>query len=168
VLLRTMTTLIGLLSAACLLPLVPLDAADQANFGIVGGTVLGKPSQQLVVPVPDQPRHILGLAEAKGIYDGPTTLLVGAAVRTVEKWDLVDGTGEDQGFIIFTIEKDQLVASYTGTVRPAEGGRVSLSGQLRFQIGSGRFAGIQGEAAYTGMADKESFKLQLNGKYKKQ
>jgi hypothetical protein len=162
-LVRTMTILIALLSTACLLPLVPLAAADQ----IVGGTVRGKSSQQLVLPVPDQPRHILGLVEAKGIYDGPTALLVGSAVRTIEKWNLVGGTGEDQGFIIFTIEKDQLVASYTGTVRPAEGGRVSLSGQMRFQNGSGRFAGIQGEVAYTGMADDESFELQLKGTYKK-
>jgi len=166
-LLRTMAILIGLLSAACLLPLVPLDAADQANSGTVGGTVRGKPSQQLVLLVPDQSRHLLGLVEAKGTYDGPTALLVGAAVRTVEKWDLVGGTGEDQGYIIFTIEKDQLVASYTGTVRSAEGARVSLSGHMRFQSGSGRFAGIQGEAAYTGMADNESFEFQLNGKYKK-
>jgi hypothetical protein len=162
-----MTILIGL-STASLLSLVPLDAAGQANSGIIGGTVRGKLGQQLALPVPDQPRHVLGLAEAKGTYDGPTALLMGATVRTVEKWDLVDGTGEDQGFIIFTIEKDQLIASYTGTVRPAEGGRVSLSGQMRFQNGSGRFAGIQGEAAYTGVADKESFELQLNGKYKKQ
>jgi hypothetical protein len=107
------------------------------------------------------------LVEAKGIYDGPTDLLVGSAVRTIEKWNLVGGAGEDQGFIIFTIEKDQLVASYTGRVRPAEGGRVSLSGQMRFQNGSGRFAGIQGEVAYTGMADDESIELQLKGTYMK-
>jgi len=167
-LLRRMTTLIGLLSSASLLSLLPLDAADQANSGIVSGTVRGKPSRQLVLPVPDQPRHVLGLVEAKGTYDGPTALLMGAAVRTVEKWDLVGDTGDDQGFMIFTIEKDQLVASYSGTVRPAEGGRVSLSGQMRFQSGSGRFAGIQGEAIYTGVAEKELFELRLNGKYKKE
>jgi len=166
-LLRIMTILIGLLRGACLLAAV-LDAAGQANFGIVGGTVRGKLVQQLALPVPDQPRHVLGLAEAKGTYDGPTALLMGATVRTVEKWDLVGGTGDDLGFIIFTIEKDQLVASYTGTVRPAEGGRVLLSGQMRFQRGSGRFAGVQGEATYTGVADEESFDLRLNGKYKKQ
>jgi hypothetical protein len=167
-LLRRMMILIGLLSAASLLSLVPLDAAGQANSGIIGGTVRGKLSQQLVLPVPDQPRHVLGLAEANGTYDGPTAMLMGAAVRTVEKWDLVGGTGDDLGFMIFTIERDQLVASYTGTVRPAEGGRVLLSGQMRFQSGSGRYAGVQGEATYTGVADKESFELRLDGKYKKE
>jgi hypothetical protein len=160
--------IVGLLSAASLLSLVPLDAAGQAGSGIVGGTVRGKLSQQLVLPAPDQPRHVLGLAEAKGTYDGPTALLKGAVVRTIEKWDLVGGTGDDLGFMIFTIEKDHLVASYSGTVRPSEGGRVLLNGQMRFQSGSGRFAGIQGEATYTGVADQESFELRLNGKYKKE
>jgi hypothetical protein len=167
-LLRRTAILSGLLSAASLLSFVPLDAAGQADSGIIGGTVRGKLSRQLVLPVPDQPRHLLGLAKAKGTYDGPTAMLTGAAVRTVEKWDLVGGTGDDLGFMIFTIDKDQLVASYTGTVRPSEGGGVLLSGQMRFQSGSGRFAGIQGEATYTGVADQESFELRLNGKYKKE
>jgi hypothetical protein len=147
----------------------PTQSNQQSSSSNFKGMIRGKSTRQLVLPAPDKPSHVLGLVETEALYEPAKSseFLSGASVRTIETWDLVGGRGSDRGFMTFTVGKDTLVASYTGQVKPAEKSQNAISGELLFETGTGVFEGIKGNARYTGLADPQSYELQINGNFQK-
>jgi ketosteroid isomerase-like protein len=147
----------------------PVQSIQQSSSSIFQGVIRGKTTQQLVLPAPDRPNHVLGLVETEALYEAikNSGFLSGASVRTIETWDLVNGSGSDRGFITFMAGNDTLIASYAGQVKPAEKGQSALSGELLFETGTGVFSGIKGNAKYTGLADRQSYELRINGNFQK-
>jgi ketosteroid isomerase-like protein len=147
----------------------PTQSIQQSSSSNFKGVIRGKSTRQLVLPAPDKPNHVLGLVETEALYEPVkgSEFLSGASVRTIETWDLVGGSGSDRGFMTFTVGKDILVASYTGQVKPAEKSQSAISGELLFETGTGVFLGIKGNARYTGLADPQSYELQINGNFQK-
>jgi ketosteroid isomerase-like protein len=148
---------------------VPAQPIQQSSSSSFQGVIRGKSTRQLVLPAPDRPNHMLGLVETEALYEPAKNFefLSGASVRTIETWDLVDGGGSDRGYMTFTVGSDTLVASYTGQVKPAEKGKSAIRGELLFATGTGVFGKIKGNATYSGLADPQSFELQINGHYQK-
>jgi hypothetical protein len=167
---RRNTSVIGiLLLVIFLMALTPAQSVMQSGSSAFEGTVRGKPKRQLILPAPDKPGHILGLSETEGSFDSGqnSIFLKGASVSTVEMWDFVNGNGSEKGFITFVTGNNRLVANYSGSVKQETGGRSSLDGKMDFIAGTGALEGIKGTATYTGVADRESFKLRISGRYMK-
>lgn len=137
---------------------------------VCDGIVRGKPARQLVLPAPDQPEHVLGLVETTGSFEcSPgSVFLSGALVSTIETWDFVAGNGVDRGYIVFSVESDRLVGRYVGDVSRGEADRVALKGDIVFETGTGRFAGVTGHVSYVGWAQPDVFELKLTGRCERQ
>jgi hypothetical protein len=161
--LRTMLALM----VALLMAIDSAHSVQQSHSSTFEGIVRGKPTRQLILPAPDRTNHVLGLVETEGFYEPArgSEVLKGATVRTVETWDFVDGNGSDRGYMTFTVGKSLIVATYTGNVKPAENGQSAISGNMRFETGTGEFRGIRGSAEYIGLADSQSFELRIKGEF---
>ena len=127
----------------------------------------GEIIKELILPAPDKPNLLLGLAETKGrnksLHDPP--FLDDADVKTVEEWDLQDGAGPDRGYYLFTAGGDSVIARYVGRAKPVEKEKFMLSGRLSFVGGSGRFLRISGRASYSGWVLSNKYELTWRGRY---
>lgn len=147
-------------SAALLTTAFGLDVEAQVRE--VNGVVRGKAARSLMLRVPDQKGHLLGLVETQGVNEstGPGAFLNGASVRNVEQWDFVDGSGSDRGFIIFEAGANSLVARYEGRAAAKAGAATEISGQFTFVRGTGAWSAISGEGSYQGSASPQGFEFQ--------
>jgi hypothetical protein len=130
--------------------------------GILRGTI----GRNLRLDAPDQPGHRIGLAETTGSHEstGPTPFMPGAAIRTVEIWSL-ERPGTERGFLTVALGSDSVVASYEGTAAAADSGRSRLAGRFTFIRGTGRYAGITGEATFEGYLRRPAYELVWRGTY---
>jgi len=138
---------------------IATDLRGQQQVREAEGIVRGTVARSLMLRVPDQQGHLLGLVETQGTNEstGTQPFLHAASVRIVETWDFVVGSGSDRGFIIFTAGADTLVARYEGTAAEKAGGGTEIRGRFTFLRGVGELFGISGDGSYEGLASPQGF-----------
>jgi hypothetical protein len=96
------------------------------------------------VEVGDEPGHILGVAEFKGLAffeDGEV-----ATTSEVSVFDQTDGHGGAKGYVVLTFNDGATqVIALQGADQDG-----AFKGSYSYARGSGRFEGIEGEGAFTG------------------
>jgi hypothetical protein len=145
-----------------------LPNEDRKKIGVdFKNKIEGEITKELILPAPDKPNHLLGLAESKGRNTSLQTphFLDYAEVKTVEEWDLQDGAGLDHGYYLFTLGGDSVVARYVGRAKPSEKDKYLLTGRMNFIAGSGKFLGISGRASYSGWVLSNKYELNWQGRY---
>jgi hypothetical protein len=106
-------------------------------------------------PIPDQDGHMLTLADAQGVNKnaGGTGYLDGFAVNVRDFADLTQGTGPQQGYVIYAKGSDQQVVRIDGMVTTTmKDGQPNTTFKGKWEVvnGQGALAGIKGEGTYSG------------------
>ena len=104
-------------------------------------------------PIPDQDGHALILSEAAGTSTNPGELLDGFPVSVRDLVDLRQGTGPQQGYVIYSKGADQEVLKIDGVVTTTmKDGHpnTTFKGNWVIVSGAGALAGIEGSGTYSG------------------
>ena len=108
-----------------------------------------------VQPIPDQDGHMLTLSDAQGVSKntGGTGYLDGFSANVRDFADLTQGTGPQQGYVIYAKGSDQQVVKIDGMVTTAmKDGQPNTTFKGKWSVVStkGALAGIKGEGTYSG------------------
>jgi hypothetical protein len=112
-----------------------------------------------IQPIPDQDGHVLMLIEASGTAANPGGPLDGFSVTERETADLRQGTGPQQGYVIFSKDSDQLIVKFEGNITTTlKDGRpdTTMKGKYAITSATGALAGTQGEGSYSGYFTAEN------------
>ncbi len=127
-------------------------ALSAANAG--GAELKWRQSQHIVkvdvIQVGDVPGHLVGAGENAGLaFFENGDVAIHSTKFTI---DYTNGSGLHQCYVVVTFEDGSVfVTKGQGTTTADQEKKVaSFKGAFSFIRGSGRFAGIQGEGAYTG------------------
>ena len=104
-------------------------------------------------PIPDQDDHMFVFHEGKGTSTNKGGLVDGFSVRVLEIRDIRQGTGTQQGYVIYSKDSDQRVDRIEGIVTTiVKDGQPKTTFEGKWVIinGMGALAGIEGEGTYTG------------------
>lgn len=104
-------------------------------------------------PIPDQDGHMFIFNEAEGTSTNKGGLVDGFSVRVREVDDLRQGTGTQQGYVIYSNGSDQRVDRFYGVVtKITKDGepKTTFKGKWVIINGTGALAGIEGEGTYAG------------------
>ena len=104
-------------------------------------------------PIPDQDSHALILTEAAGTSTNHGGLLDGFPVSVRDLVDLRQGTGPQQGYVIYSKGADQEVLKIDGMVTTTmkdEQPNTTFKGNWVIVSGAGALSGIEGSGTYTG------------------
>ncbi len=106
-------------------------------------------------PIPDQDGHMLTLGDAQGVSKntGATGYLDGFSVNVRDFVDLIQGTGPQQGYVIYAKGSDQQVVKIDGMVTTTmKDGQPSTTFKGKWVVvnGNGALAGIKGAGTYSG------------------
>jgi hypothetical protein len=104
-------------------------------------------------PIPDQDGHMLVLSEANGTSVNPGGLLDGFSVSIRDFADLRQGTGPQQGYVIYSKGSDQEVVKIDGMVTTTmkdNQPNTTFKGSWSIVNGTGALAGVKGEGTYSG------------------
>jgi hypothetical protein len=104
-------------------------------------------------PIPDQDGHALILSESQGTSTNKGGLVDGFAVTVRDMVDLRQGSGPQQGYVIYTKGSDQEVVKIDGMVTTVmKDGQPSTSFKGTYVLigGTGALAGTTGEGTYAG------------------
>lgn len=104
-------------------------------------------------PIPDQDGHALMLSDAAGTSTNPGGLLDGFPVSVRDIVDLRQGTGPQQGYVIYSRGADQEVVKIDGMVTTTmKKGQpnTTFKGNWVIVSGTGALAGIEGAGTYSG------------------
>jgi hypothetical protein len=125
-------------------------AADEVKDG---GSMDNAYAKRDMQPIPDQEGHALLLTESTGTAVNPGGPIDGFKVTVREIADLRQGSGPQQGYVIYTKGSDQLVVKIEGNVTTTmKDGKpnTSMKGNYVFVSGTGALAGAEGKGAYSG------------------
>jgi hypothetical protein len=108
-----------------------------------------------VQPIPDQDGHMLTLSDARGVSKntGGTGYLDGFSVNVRDFVDLTQGTGPQQGYVIYAKGSEQQVVKIDGMVTTTmkDGQpKTTFKGKWVVVNAKGALAGIKGEGTYSG------------------
>ncbi len=136
---HTVMRSIALIAAMAMIGLSPAGAlADMVkDSGSLDATYVKREMQ----PIPDQDGHALILTEAAGTSTNPGGLLDGFPVSVRDLVDLRQGTGPQQGYVIYSKGADQEVVKIDGMVTTTmKDGQAEhdLQGQLGYRQRSRR------------------------------
>lgn len=142
---------IALVAAMAMIGLSPAAAlADMVkDSGSLDATFVKREMQ----PIPDQDGHALILTEAAGTSINPSGLLDGFQVSVRDLVDLRQGTGPQQGYVIYSKGADQEVVEIDGMVTTTmKDGQpnTTFKGNWVIVSGAGALTGIEGSGTYTG------------------
>jgi hypothetical protein len=147
---------LSILCAMAALGLAPAGAlADQVKDS---GSIDAAYVKRDVQPIPDQEAHVLLLSESTGTSANPGGLLDGFSVSIREILDLRQGTGPQQGYVIYSKGSDQQVVKIDGMVTTTmKDGRpnTTFKGSWTIAGGAGSLAGIEGKGTYAGYLTAE-------------
>jgi hypothetical protein len=104
-------------------------------------------------PIPDQDGHLFVFHEGEGTSTNKGGLVDGFSVRFWEITDLRQGTGTQQGYVIYSKGSDQRVDRIDGIVTTIlkEGQpKTTFKGKWVIINGTGALAGIESEGTYAG------------------
>lgn len=104
-------------------------------------------------PIPDQDGHALILSDANGTSVNPGGLLDGFSVSIRDFADLRQGTGPQQGYVIYSKGSDQEVIKIDGMVTTTmKDGKpnTTFKGNWVIVNAKGALAGIEGKGTYSG------------------
>ena len=106
-------------------------------------------------PIPDQDMHLLILSDAAGVSKntGGTGYLDGFSVNVRDFVDLTQGTGPQQGYVIYAKGSDQQVVKIDGMVTTTmKDGKpnTTFKGKWAVVNAKGALAGTEGEGTYSG------------------
>ena len=119
--------------------------------GSIDATYVKKDAQ----PIPDQDGHMLTLSDAQGVSKntGGTGYLDGFSVNFRDFVDLTQGTGPQQGYVIYAKGSDQQVVKIDGMVTTTmKDGQPNTTFKGKWVVvnAKGALAGIKGEGTYSG------------------
>ena len=104
-------------------------------------------------PIPDQDDHMFVFNEGEGTSTNKGGLVDGFSVRFREITDLRQGTGAQQGYVIYSKGSDQRVDRIDGivtTILKDGQPKTTFEGKWVIINGTGALAGIEGEGTYAG------------------
>jgi hypothetical protein len=138
--------------------------ADQVrDAGSIDGEVVKRDMQ----PIPDQEGHVLILSESKGTAANPGGSVDGFSVSIRESLDLSQGSGSQNGYVIFTKGSDEQVVKIHGTVRTVmkEGKpNTTFEGSYEVVAGKGALAESRGSGTYSGyFSTEDAFQVDWQG-----
>jgi hypothetical protein len=137
------------LSALALAGFAGAPASDASDAGSFDAKFVKRDAQ----PIPDSAGHIVMLATAQGAAANPGGAVDGFAVKTGELVDLVQGSGPQKAYVIFTKGGDEEVVKVDGAVTTVmKDGKpnVTFGGSYKIVSGKGALAGMKGSGSYTG------------------
>jgi hypothetical protein len=104
-------------------------------------------------PIPDQDDHMFVFHEGEGTSTNKGGLVDGFSVRLREITDLRQGTGAQQGYVIYSKGSDQRVDRIDGmvtTILKDGQPKITFEGKWVIINGTGALAGIEAEGTYAG------------------
>ncbi len=104
-------------------------------------------------PIPDQDGHMLAFNEAEGTSTNKGGLVDGFSVRVREVDDLRQGTGTQQGYVIYSNGSDQRVDRFYGmvtTITKDGQPKTTFEGRWVMIYGAGALAGSEAQGTYVG------------------
>jgi hypothetical protein len=120
------------------------------------------------LPVPDREGHVLMLNESRGTAKNPGGQVDGYSVTVVEILDLTQGSGPQQGYVIFSKGDDQRVVKIDGmitTTMKDDQPNTTFEGKWEIVANSGALEGSEGEGTYTGyFTSEDSHHVDWQGK----
>lgn len=144
---QSLVILTGLAAAGLV---TPSASADQLkDYGGVDATYVKRSGQ----PIPDQDGHMLAFNEAEGTSTNKGGLVDGFSVRVREIDDLRQGTGTQQGYVIYSNGSDQRVDRFYGmvtTITKDGQPKTIFEGKWVMISGTGALAGIEADGTYAG------------------
>jgi len=130
--------------------LVCFVAAPLAGAETMKGRIVFHYVKVEVIQVGDVAGHVIGVAEARGLYFDDIKKEVGTYSNRV-MFDYINGSGTHWGYDLRTYEDGStMVTKFEGTTMAGEGGISSFKGTGSFIKGTGRYEGIQGGTSYAG------------------
>jgi hypothetical protein len=120
-------------------------------------------------PIPDQDGHMFDFHEGEGTSTNKGGLVDGFSVRVREMTDLRQGTGAQQGYVIYSKGADQRVDRFEGmvtTILTDGHPKTTFKGKWVIINGMGTLAGIEGEGTYAGyFTAKDRFHVDWEGSH---
>jgi hypothetical protein len=104
-------------------------------------------------PIPDQDGHMFVFHEGEGTSTNKGGLVDGFSVRVRDITDLRQGTGAQQGYVIYSKGSDQRVDRIDGivtTILKDGQPKTTFEGKWVIVNGTGALAGIEGGGTYAG------------------
>jgi hypothetical protein len=148
-----LANLLVVLSAMAAIGVAPTSALAESvkESGSFDATYVKKDAQ----PIPDQDGHMLSLSEVQGVSKntGGTGYLDGFSVNIRDVVDLVQGSGPQQGYVIYAKGSDQQVVKIDGMVTTTmKDGQpnTTFKGKWTVVNAKGALAGVKGEGTYAG------------------
>jgi hypothetical protein len=147
--------------------LFALAVAASAQTKISGTEVCGKPDQQQMLEVGDQPGHMLGVEQVKCTWSKME--IGGSAAKDSLTTILVDSHGnkaKSRGYDIGTMASgDKAFVRFQGDVTLKDGAVVSDEGKWSFTGGTGKLKGLKGGGTYKGKGTPEAETFEIEGEY---
>ena len=147
--------------------LFALAVTANAQTKISGTEVCGKPDQQQMLEVGDQPGHMLGVVQVKCAWNKME--IGGSAAQDSLTTILVDSHGNKangRGYDIATMASgDKAFVRFQGNVTLKDGAGVSDEGKWSFTGGTGKLKGLKGEGTYKGKGTPEGETFEIEGEY---
>ncbi len=147
--------------------LLALAMTASAQTKISGTEVCGKPDQQQMLEVGDQPGHMLGVQQVKCTWSKME--IEGSSAKDSVTTVLVDGYGNKanaRGYDIATMaDGDKAFVRFQGAVTLKDGVVVTDEGKWSFTGGTGKLEGIKGQGTYKGTGSGEEVTFEIEGEY---
>jgi hypothetical protein len=138
----------------------------------VSGKITATYTQEEPLSIDDTKGHVVNLVLSKGMNKstGKQAMMDGAAVVNVSFSDLVNGNGDQQGYVTFVSNADTTIAKWHGkvtTTSTEEGDSfTNFEGAFTYIYGSGKYKGISGEGTYKGsFSAKNEYWSDWEGEY---
>ncbi len=148
--------------------LFALAVTASAQTKISGTEVCGKPDQQQMLEVGDQPGHTLGVQQIKCTWSKME--IEGSAVKDSLTTIAVDARGNKlnvRGYDIATMASgDKAFVRFQGAVTLKDGAVVTDDGKWSFSGGTGKLKGLKGVGTYKGKGTPEGGEtFEIEGEY---
>jgi hypothetical protein len=147
--------------------LFALAVAASAQTKISGTEVCGKPDQQQMLEVGDQPGHMLGVEQVKCTWSKME--IEGSPAKDSLTTILVDSHGNKanaRGYDVATFASgDKIFVRFNGSVTSKDSAVLSDGGKWSFFGGTGKLKGIKGEGTYKGKGTSQEETFEIEGEY---
>ena len=121
----------------------------------ITGSFSGKITNQVGLPLNDQPNHQLGVAEVQGVQNSPDPLWNNSKITYWGINDLLSGEGSQNGYFN-NVHPDggRDWGTFDGKVTSA-GGTMTVEGTYKMTGGDGKYRGISGNGKFKTVAKSE-------------
>lgn len=142
--------------------------AAGAQTKLTGSYQCTKPDPQHLLPVGDQPDHVLGLSQFKCMFAKPMEMGGDKAKEGVitDTSDVNGDTSGHRGFHVVTTESgDKVFFRHQGTATSKDDEFVEFKGTWEFTGGSGKLKGIKGKGTITCTPLGDGISCNVEGEY---